>query len=317
MGERAVAEFSDAELYGKPLTFMGAPYGQDLSTAKAAILGVPFDCGVNPLRIGSRLGPQAIRLQSQQLRPYNSELADFNPLQRLGVVDCGDVKVVPSRVVDAFDRIEAAARRIHEAGAVAVTMGGDGSVSLPLVRAAARRHRGMVAVHIDAHTDSYPYAPGDKYNTSTQFTHAAQEQLVAASLSYHIGVRGTTYTSGVYDFTRSLGYNVITLRELLKRGIDDVLAELHERLAGRPVYLCVDMDVFDPSVAPGVATPSWGGLLAREGLEFLRGLTGLDIVAVDVNTVSPPHDVQGMTASLAAQVMYEGLVLLCRKLGLD
>ncbi len=312
-----MADFSETELYGRSLSFMGVPHSLDLSRAKAAVLGVPFDCGVNPLRIGSRLGPQAIREQSLQLRPYNSELADFNALERLGVVDCGDVKVVPSRVLDAFERIEAAARRIHEAGAVPVTMGGDGSVSLPLVRAAAKRHRGMVTVHIDAHTDTYPYAPDDKYNTATQFTHAAQEQLVAASLSYHIGMRGTTYTAGVYDFTRSLGYNIITLRELMKRGIDDVLAELHERLAGRPVYLCFDMDAFDPSVAPGVATPSWGGLLAREGLELLRGLAGLDIVAVDVNTVSPPHDVQGMTASLAAQVMYEGMVLLCRKLGLD
>ncbi|HTZ79683.1 MAG TPA: agmatinase [Stellaceae bacterium] len=312
-----MAEFSDAELFGKSLGFMGAPQTLDLLGAKAAVLGVPFDCGVNPLRIGSRLGPHAIREQSLQLRPYNSELADFNPLQRLGVVDCGDVKVVPSRVVDAFERIEAAARRIHEAGAVPITMGGDGSVSLPLLRAAARHHRGIAAVHVDAHTDSYPYAPDDKYNTSTQFTHAAEEQLVSASLSYHIGARGTTYTAGVYDFTRGLGYNVITMRELMKRGIDDVLAELQEKLAGRPVYLCWDMDAFDPSVAPGVATPSWGGLLAREGLELLRGLAGLDLVAVDVNTVSPPHDVQGTTASLSAQVMYEGMVLLCRKLGLD
>ncbi|HMK68104.1 MAG TPA: arginase family protein, partial [Stellaceae bacterium] len=135
-------------------------------------------------------------------------------------------------------------------------------------------------------------------------------------LSYHIGVRGSTYMQGAYRFTRSLGYNVITMRELFERGPADVLAELHERLQGRPVYLCFDMDVFDPSCAPGVATPSWGGFTSREGLDFLRGLSGLDIVAVDVNTVSPPHDVQGMTAHLGAYVIYECLILLCRKLGL-
>src|SRR5262249_57541787 len=137
-----------------------------------------------------------------------------------------------------------------------------GSISVPLLRAAARKPPGRVAVHIDAHTDSYPYDPADKYTAATQFTHAAEEQLVVASLSYHIGVRGTTYAPGVYDYTRSLGYNIITLRDLMKRGFDDVLAELHRRLAGRPVYLCFHKDVFDPSCAPGVATPSWSALLA-------------------------------------------------------
>ena len=307
---------SEKSLYSGPVTFMGAPYSHDLGGARAAILGIPFDCGTHPHRIGSRQGPQAIREQSAQMRLYNSELADFNPVERLKLVDCGNVKLTPSRIVDAFERIEAAARAIHEAGVIPVTMGGDGSISVPLLRAAARRHRGIVAVHIDAHTDSYPYDPLDKYTAATQFTHAAEEQLLVASLSYHIGVRGTTYSPGVYDHTRSLGYNIVTLRELLKRGLDDVLAELHQRLAGRPVYLCFDMDVFDPSCAPGVATPSWGGLLAREGIEFLRGLAGLDIVAVDVNTVSPPHDVQNMTASLCVQVIHESLLLLCRKLGI-
>jgi agmatinase len=312
-----MTDFSDEALHTEPVTFMGAPHTFDFSGAKAAVLGVPFDCGTHRYRIGSRQGPQSIREQSVLVRPFHSDLADFNPIERLGLVDRGNVALTPSRILDAFERIEAAAARIHEAGVIPVTMGGDGSISVPLLRAAARRHPGLVAVHIDAHTDSYPYEPNDKYTAATQFTHAAEEQLVVASLSYHIGVRGTTYMRGVYDHTRSLGYNVITMRELFERGPADVLAELHRRLQGRPVYLCFDMDVFDPSCAPGVATPSWGGFTAREGLDFLRGLSGLDIVAVDVNTVSPPHDVQGMTAHLAAYVMYECLILLCRKLGLS
>src|SRR6266567_8735859 len=242
-GAHAMAH-SDESLYAGPVTFLGAPYTHDLTGAKAAILGIPFDCGTHPHRIGSRQGPQAMREQSAQMRLYNSELADFNPVERLKLVDCGNVKLTPGRITDAFERIEAAVRPIYEAGVIPVTMGGDGSISVPLLRAAARRHSGIVAVHIDAHTDSYPYDPADKYTAATQFTHAAEEQLVVASLSYHIGVRGTTYAPGVYDYTRSLGYNIITLRELLKRGLEDVLAELHQRLAGRPVYLCFDMDVF-------------------------------------------------------------------------
>src|SRR5579859_4903823 len=217
---------SSASLYSGPVSFLGAPYTHDLGGAKAAILGVPFDCGTHPHRVGSRQGPQRVREQSAQMRLYNSELADFNPVERLKLVDCGNVKLTPSRIVDAFERIEAAARSIHEAGVIPVTMGGDGSISVPLLRAAARQHRGIVAVHIDAHTDSYPYDPADKYTAATQFTHAAEEQLVVASLSYHIGVRGTTYAPGVYDHTRSLGYNIITLRQHV---VEAALQELAER----------------------------------------------------------------------------------------
>jgi agmatinase len=112
----------------------------------------------------------------------------------------------------------------------------------------------------DAHTDSYGYNPNDKYNAATQFTHAVEEQCIVASLSHHIGIRGTTYVQGVFEQIQSLGYNIISLRELFARGFADVLTELHDKLKRRPVYLCFDMDVFDPSCAPGVATPSWGGV---------------------------------------------------------
>jgi len=138
------------------------------------------------------------------------------------------------------------------------------------------------------------------------------EQRISASASYHVGIRGPTYRAGVMEHTKSLGYNVITMRDYMRRGEADVLAELHAAMAGRPVYLSWDMDAFDPSVAPGVCTPTWGGFTAREGLQLLRGLAGLDIVAVDVNTVSPPHDVNGMAAHLAAYLTFECLLLLDR-----
>ncbi|MBI3516212.1 MAG: arginase family protein [Proteobacteria bacterium] len=311
---------SDADaLHTPPVTFMGVPATLDLGGAKAAVLGVPFDCGVHPFRIGSRQGPQAIREQSGLMRRYNSEFADFDPLTRLGLVDRGNVRLTPGKVQDSFERIQAAAALIHDAGVVPIAFGGDGSISLPLVRAAARRYPGMVLLHVDAHTDAYSYVESDKYNTATQFTHAAEEQQVLASRSYHIGVRGTTYAQGVYDQTRALGYNIVTMHELLARGFADVLGEVKDAFAGRPVYLSWDMDVFDPSCAPGVCTPSWGGFSAREGIDFLRGLAALklDIVTIDINTVSPPHDVQNMAAYLAAHVAYEGILALCRTRGLD
>lgn len=304
-------------LCGGPLTFMGAPYSHDLVGARAAVLGIPFDCGTHLFRVGSRQGPSSIREQSRLVRPYNPEMSDYNPVERLGLVDCGDVKVVPGRILEAFEKIEAATRVVVEAGAIPVTMGGDGSVSLPQIRAVSARHGPLAVVHIDSHTDTMRFTPGDEYNAGTQFTHAGLEKRVDPASVYHIGIRGSTYQQGGFEYVRSFGYRIVTFNELMRRGIPEVLEMLQNKLNGKPVYLCYDMDSFDPSCAPGVATPSWGGLSAREGLEIVRGLAGLNIVAIDVNTVSPPHDHLGMTASLAAHLMYEGLVLLCKQFGVD
>ena len=301
------------DLFAGTGTFMGVPRSHDLSLAKAAILGIPFDCGTHPVRIGARLGPLAIREQSSLVRPYKSGIADFNALTRLGVVDCGDVRVTPGRIVEAHERIEAAVSAIVEAGAIPVTMGGDGSVTLPQLRALHRKHADLVVLHIDAHTDAYP---DQGYNTATTFARAAEEGVVDTAHSIHVGARGSTYLPGVFEYTRQIGYQLITGAEYAANGPRAVLKRLHETLSGRPVYLCFDMDYFDPSCAPGVCTPTWGGASAGEGLDFLQGLTGLDFVAFDVNTVSPPHDVGGMTAFLAATVMHECLVLACRSLGL-
>jgi agmatinase len=203
-----------------------------------------------------------------------------------------------------------------EKGAVPVTIGGDGSITVPIMRAVAERHRNLVALHIDSHTDAYAYEPADKYNAATQFTHAAEERLLDAASSWHIGIRGTTFAHGVVKRTRGLGYRVIPLDDLLRRGFEQCMAEFRDQAAGRPVYICFDMDVFDPSCAPGVCSPSWGGLSAREGIDLIRGLTDLNIVAVDVATVSPPQDINNMAAHLCAHVLYEMLVLLCRQFGL-
>jgi agmatinase len=299
-----------AALYSGPVTFMNVPQATDATGAGAAILGCPFDCGTHPFRVGARQGPQAIRDQSGLVRRFQSEYADYDALERLGVVDCGDVRLTPSRIEEAFERIEEAAYRIAAAGAVPVGFGGDGSVSLPLVRAAARAHPGLAVLHVDSHTDAYPVDPVHRFDAATQFTHAALEQRASASSSFHVGLRGSTTRPGVYDHGRSLGYNLVTMQEFWQRGPADVLDEIVAKVGRRPLYLSWDMDVFDPSCAPGVCTPIWGGFSAREGLDLLRSLSGLNIVAADVNTVSPPQDINGMTAFLAAAVTYEILLLI-------
>ena len=174
----------------------------------------------------------------------------------------------------------------------------------------------MAALHIDSHTDSYPYGSDEKYNSATQFTHVAEEGLIDPEFSWHVGIRSTTYAKDVVPRAMSLGYKVVSIDELIRGGFAQRMAEFRDKVGKRPVYLCFDMDVFDPSTAPGVCTPSWGGLSAREGIDLLRCLTDLNIVAVDVNTVSPPQDVNGMAAHLCAHVIYETMVLLCRQMGL-
>jgi agmatinase len=292
-------------------TFMGVPASRELAASKAAVLGIPFDCGFHPTRIGARLGPGSIRDHSGLVRRYEPPARDFDPAARLGLVDCGDVKVRSGYVAEAFENIEAAVAAIVAAGAIPVTMGGDGAVTLPQLRALHRRHPDLVVLHIDAHTDTYPDDGESRFTNATTFTRAAEEGVVDARNSIHLGARGAVAMPGLFEYTRNWGYELIPGAELDSLGIPAVLAHVTRRLAGRPVYLCFDMDVFDPSVAPGVCTPAWGGLSAKEGLAILDGLSSLDFVAFDVNTVSPPHDSAGMTAYLAGTVMHKFLQLAC------
>ena len=300
-----------------PMTFMGVPFGHDLTDSKAAILGIPFDCGTHPTRIGARYGPNAIREQSALVRPFQPPFANFNPLQVLTAVDCGNANVTPSVIDESFERIEAAVAHIAEADAISRHHGRRRRCHpAPVARPAPALSRpggGSTSTRIPTPipatatpsitaTIRRPRSPGQPKKESSDTAN-----------SIHVGPRGTVTTPGVFDHTRDQGYELIDGEELYARGFADVLAHIHERLAGRPVYLCFDMDFFDPSCAPGVCTPTWGGASAREGLTLLHGLAGLNFVAFDVNTVSPPHDVGGMTAFLAGTVMLECLALACRK----
>ncbi len=280
-------------------TFMNAPFRPWPVDSKAAVLGCPWDYGQHAVRIGSRLGPGAIREQSLLLRPNDPESGLDLP-RELNLADAGDAAVTPSQVEQSFAAIEAAMTAILEAGAVPVAMGGDGMISLPQMRALAKAHGTFAAIHIDAHTDAYPM---QGYNPATTFIRAAGEGLLDTETSFHIGMRGTTVVPKVYETGRELGYNLVTLRELRHRGTDEVVAQVRATVGDRPVYLCFDMDFFDPSVAPGVCTPEWNGATTREGFDLIDALTGFKWIGFDCNTVSPPHDVGGMTALLAATVM--------------
>jgi agmatinase len=286
-------------------TFMGLPARPEPGAAPplACIVGIPFDCGTHPFRVGSREGPDAIRKQSRLLRAYDVEPMGgiSNPSAFLRMIDAGNAPCACGDIETSYPAIEAAIGSILAAGAIPISMGGDGAVTLPQLRAVAKRHPDLVVLHIDAHTDTYDL-PG--YNTATTFTRAAEERLVDVQRSFHIGARGNTFVDGVIPFTRSVGYTVIPFSEF-DQDRQACMARVAATIGDRPVYLCFDMDVFDPSCAPGVCTPEWGGLSAKEGFAVLNSLQGLNFAAFDVNTVSPAHDVGGSTAFLAATVLHK------------
>jgi agmatinase len=291
-------------------TLLGVPDAADAPGADVIALGVPYDIATDPHRVGSRQGPDHVRVMSAQTRPALVDVENGAVLDRLRIADAGDVDVTPGRPDDAYPRIEAAVAAILAAGATPLTIGGDGAVTLPQLRAVAARRGPLAVVHLDAHTDAYPGGPAEPYTNATTFARAVEEGVVDPAASTHLGVRGTTTFPGAVAYARDLGYAVATMPEVREAGPRASVRAVLDRLGDRPVYLCWDMDVFDPSVAPGVCTPEWGGFTAAEGIEFARALAGTPIAAVDANTVSPPHDPYGQTGSLAARMILEFLHLI-------
>lgn len=280
-------------------TFMGTP-AQRLARSRLALLGVPLDSGTHAVRGGSRLGPEAVRRHSRLLNRFDFD-GDVDAIGVSGLYDAGDVEVVHGNMQASLAAVQAAVERLHAEHQVVVAVGGDGSSTLGQLRAVAKRAPGFVVVHIDAHTDAYPY---DGYLGATAFTRAAEEKLLDTSRSYHLGMRGPVSVPGLRKVATDLGYNVVTMRELRKRGFEAVAVEIRERLGETPVYLCYDVDVFDPTSVPGVFTPLCDGAMPYEGLELLRCLSGLNIVHIDVNNVTPPYDVHNFTALLGAHIIW-------------
>lgn len=283
----------------------------DTSNAMAVAVGIPFDMGHHPARVGSRSGPDHIRTNSL-LVAEAARYSGIDPVAASGLVDLGNIDVVPGLVEASYRNIERVMDDIYATGITPVTMGGDGAVTLPQLRAAQKRFGPLAVVHFDAHTDAYPKTEPHYFNNANAFVHAANEELIVTEKSIHVGVRDTNsgQAPGVIQNALDLGYSVITMNDIPEMGIDSLIDKLQTTLRGQKIYLSWDMDVFDPAVAPGVVTPGWGGLTANEGLRILRGLQGLDIVSFDINTVSPPHDVAGQTGSLAARVILEFLRIL-------
>jgi agmatinase len=297
--------------FAGPATFARLPRLDEVSDVDVAVVGAPFDAGVS-YRPGARFGPGHVRESSRLLRPYNPA-ADVEPFARQQVVDAGDVAVNPFDIEVAIGQVEAGARRLLERASRVITIGGDHTIALPLLRAVAAAHGPVAVVHFDAHLDTWDTYFGAPYTHGTPFRRASEEGLLDTSACVHVGTRGPLYSAGDLGDDRRLGFEVVGSVEMDDLGPRGVLERIRERVEDRPVYVSVDIDVLDPAFAPGTGTPEAGGLTSRELLAVLRGFADLDLVGADVVEVAPAYDHAEITGIAAAHVVYELLSALARR----
>lgn len=288
-------------------TFMRLPHVTELSGVDVAVVGVPFDTG-GTYRVGARFGPSGIRQESMLLRPYHPELR-VNVFETLSMVDYGDLPVTPGYLPESHAQITEAAATVLGAGVTPVFLGGDHSVSLPLLRAVARRHGPVGLVHFDAHNDLWHSYFGGKDTHGTPFRRAVEEGLLDPGRSIQVGLRGSLYGPEDVSMSESLGLAMIRATDMHHMGAAAVIDRVRDRAGSGPLYLSFDIDFLDPVYAPGTGTPEVGGATGQQALELVRGLAGLAFVGFDLVEVMPPYDVGSVTSLLAANLAYEMISL--------
>jgi agmatinase len=288
-------------------TFMRLPHATDLDV-DAAVVGIAFDTATS-YRTGARFGPEAIRSASVLLRPFHPGFG-IDVLDRLRVVDYGDVPVAPGDTEGTYRRIEQALAPLVAAGVFPLALGGDHSITLAELRAIASTTGPLALVQLDSHTDTWEQYFDQRYFHGTTFKRAAEESLIDPSASVQAGMRGSLYGPADLDEARQLGFRVISSEELRALGADGYASAVRERVGSRPVFLSFDIDFLDPAFAPGTGTPEVAGFSTAEAVALLRALRGIELAGADVVEVSPAYDGPGApTALAAANIAWEILAL--------
>ena len=299
--------------YAGPSTFCRLPELRDVPYCDVAILGIPFDSGTS-YRPGARFGPQSIRQASRHLRFNFHPAYQTEPFKTIQVADAGDVACNPYNIEEAISQIEVAATDLYNSSDAIVSLGGDHTIAVPLLRAVNKKVGGPVAlVHFDAHLDTWDTYFGAPYTHGTPFRRAAEEGLFMDDASMHVGIRGPLYSPDDLKNDAELGFKVIHCDELQTHGVDHVVKRIRDRVGDNPLYLSIDIDVLDPAHAPGTGTPEIAGLSSRELLNIIRGLQGLNLVAADIVEVAPAYDHAEITSLAAATISYEMInLIVCR-----
>jgi guanidinobutyrase len=294
--------------FGGPATMMRLPARDTAEGLDVAFYGVPFDIGTSN-RTGARFGPRAIRAESSLLRPYHMATRAA-PFDSLVVADVGDVAINTFNAPACVPIIRDFVAGVLAVGAVPLGMGGDHTVTYPILQAIAAAHGPVGIVHVDAHADVNDTMFGEKVTHGSWLRRAIEEDLVDTARVVQIGLRGTGYAADDFDWVTSLGGRVVPAEECWHRSLAPLMAEVRAQMADAPVYLTFDVDGLDPSVAPGTGTPEVGGLTSVQGLEVIRGCRGLNLVGADVVEVAPVYDTSGNTALLGANLLFEQLCVL-------
>lgn len=298
--------------YAGPATFCRLPELRDVPYCDVAILGIPFDSGTS-YRPGARFGPGAIRQASRHLRTNFHPQYDTEPFKTLQVADAGDVACNPYNIEEAIAQIEMAADELYQKAGAIVSLGGDHTIAVPLLRSINKVAGQVALVHFDAHLDTWDTYFGAPYTHGTPFRRAAEEKLFNDDASMHVGIRGPLYSRDDLARDAELGFKVVHCDELQAQGIEHVVQRIRDRVGDQPLYLSIDIDVLDPAHAPGTGTPEVAGITSREMVGILRGLQGLNLVAADVVEVAPAYDHAEITSLAAATIAFEMINLMaCR-----
>lgn len=298
--------------FGGPATMMRLPAVSEVDGLDVCFVGVPLDIGTSN-RSGTRFGPRQIRSESAMIRPYNMATRAA-PFDSLSVADFGDVPINTFDLKKSINIIENTFSGILDKGCIPLTLGGDHTITLPILRAMHQRHGAVGVIHVDAHADVNDRMFGEAVAHGTPFRRALEEGLIDPKRMVQVGLRATGYAAEDFDWPRKQGVRVVPVEDCWYQSMVTLMAEMREQLNPGPVYVSFDIDGLDPAFAPGTGTPEIGGLTVTQGIEIMRGCQGLDIVGGDLVEVSPPYDTSGNTALVAANLLYE---LLCSLPGVN
>lgn len=294
--------------FGGPSTMMRLPTQETAEGLDACFVGVPMDIGTSN-RSGTRHGPRQIRAESCMLRPYNMATGAA-PFDHLQVADIGDVAINTFDLKKTVDLITKAYDDILKYDCIPLTLGGDHTLTYPILRSIAQKHGKVALIHIDAHADINDEMFGEKIAHGTPFRRAFDDGLLQCDKVFQIGLRGTGYSRDDFDWSRQQGFTVVQAEECWGKSLKPLMADIRQKIGDTPVYLTYDIDSLDPAFAPGTGTVEIGGLTIWQALEIIRGCAGLNLVGCDLVEVSPPYDPSGNTALVAANLLYEMLCVL-------
>ena len=276
-----------------------------------AIAGAPFDTA-SSFRSGSRFGPNAIRNISAMMKP-NNVIMQVNIMDGLKGGDIGDFNVTPGYIHPTYQAIEEGVVNILKENACPIVLGGDHSITLAELRAVAKKYGPVALVHFDSHSDLCDEVFGQKYNHGTPFRRALEENLIDASHSIQVGMRGSLYDPDEHKMAAELGMKLIPAHKVREMGLETLIKTILERVGDKPCFLTFDIDFVDPAYAPGTGTPEVGGFTSLEALDLVRKIKDLNFVGFDLVEVLPAYDHGEITAYLAANIVFEYLSILAVK----